>query len=279
MMDARLAEFAAFAAQPDAELSLCHGALLFATDEYPNLNVAQHEQRLQDLGAEATLHVPQHLQPEHRINALNDFLFNRKSFRGNRDNYYDPRNSYLNDVLDRGLGIPISLAVVYMEVSRQVGLGMAGIGLPGHFMCKCTEPGCDLFIDVFNGGRTMVAEECLTVASQISDKWLTPAACEHFLRPISVRRILFRMLLNLKGIFVQSNQLDRAIRIADRLLLLVPSADDELRDRGLLQLRKGDERRAAKDLSAYLQSQPAAADADSIRRTLHQIATRGHRLN
>lgn len=274
--------FAALAARPDAEIDLVEAALLLAAEEYANLDT-RHYRRLIDRlcdGArarvgEAAIGARGGLGPGEVVAALNRYLFEECGFRGNRDAYYDPRNSFLNEVLDRRLGIPITLALLYIEVGRRVGLPLVGIGFPGHFLVGCDAPDGRLLIDPFEGGRLLTDMDCVALLARLHGRPVPLA--RHYLAPIGARAFLLRMLSNLKAIYLGREDLCRALAAVERILLVTPDAIEERRDRGLLHLRREAFSLAASDLEAYLQARPEAQDRDQIARylvTIRQILAR-----
>jgi len=207
--------------------------------------------------------------PPAALRRLNLYLFEEQGFRGNTEEYYDPRNSFLNDVLDRRTGIPITLSVVYMELGRRLGLTIRGIGLPGHFIVEWKGDREQLFIDPFNRGVILDARDCQALAARATGRAieLRPA---HF-RPVGKRQILARMLLNLKGIWFSRKEWGRALAVVERLLLIDPAAPGEVRDRGIVHARLGTWVAAVRDLEAYLRARPEAPDAESVRHHLRAV--------
>jgi regulator of sirC expression with transglutaminase-like and TPR domain len=256
---------------------LDEAALAVASEEYPALDVDSYLARLDALGAL----VRQREKPTHRaattLKAVRDVLFQEMGFRGNEQSYYDPRNSYLNEVLERRLGIPISLSVLFMEVARRAGLALEGVGFPGHFLVKLRpEVGPEIFIDPYNGGELLSSDECLArFKSGVQGREFDP----RWLQGVHPRQILGRMLHNLKRIYVEQGDDVRAFWVIDRLLLLAPDATDELRDRGLVSARLGLKPAAARDLATYLERVPTATDAAEIRELLSTLKARPAMLN
>jgi len=269
------ARFKALIERPD--LPLDEAALAIAAEEYPSLDVAAYLARLDALGALVRQREPEPHRVATTLRAVRDILFEEVGFRGNEEAYYDPRNSYLNEVLDRKLGIPISLSVLFIEVGRRAGLALQGVGFPGHFMAKLhPEVGPEVFIDAYNGGELLSKDECVA-------RFKTGAAGREFdprwLQGVSSRQILGRMLHNLKKIYVEQGDDVRAYWVIDRLLILAPDAADEIRDRGLVSARLGLKPAAARDLEAYLALQPTASDAGEIRELLETLRSSPAFLN
>jgi regulator of sirC expression with transglutaminase-like and TPR domain len=265
--DAR-ARFAALVAAPDEALDLGYAALWLAAEEYPGLDVEAYASRFDTLaGAVAARPLPAP-PPLGRLLALNAHLFDELGFHGNTEDYYDPRNSFLNEVLDRRTGIPITLAVVHLEVGWRLGLPLQGVGMPGHFLVGYYPPGePPRYIDVFAGGAILTRDECAARLSAQLGGFVPRAA--HF-APVGKRQILLRMLTNLKHIYAQQGEWERALAAIERLLLLQPDALAELRDRGLVHLHRGDLRACRRDLRRYLELAPQAPDAAAVEQHLAQ---------
>jgi regulator of sirC expression with transglutaminase-like and TPR domain len=204
------------------------------------------------------------------IQTLNEYLFTELGFRGNTDNYYDPDNSYLNRVLERRTGIPITLSVIYLELAKQIGFPMVGIGMPGHFLIRPEFEGAGIFVDAFHQGEVLFREDCEVRLQQIYQQ---PVKLEpRFLNPLSNRQILARMLANLKFIYINQQQFTKALEIIELILILFPRNPRELRDRGLLYYQTGKFNQAHQDLSSYLKIIPHAEDAHTIRQLLEKIS-------
>jgi regulator of sirC expression with transglutaminase-like and TPR domain len=239
-------------------------ALLIARIEYPTLDVRPYLNQLDTLGREAALRVAA-APVELRVQALNRLLFDELHFTGNNETYADPRNSFLNEVLDRRTGIPISLAVVYMEVARRAGLQVEGVNFPGHFLVRCQ----GLIIDAFHRGAILSEDACrvLLRRHEGDDAMLEP----HLEGHASKRQILARMLVNLKQIYVQMNSFPQARDITRLLLAIDPTATHELRDRGLLAYHLNDYSSALKDLQAYLDAARTKPVDDEERKDQERI--------
>jgi regulator of sirC expression with transglutaminase-like and TPR domain len=233
-------------------------ALLFARIEYPTLDVRPYLNQLDLLGREACLRIA--ASPEsQRVQALNQLLFEELRFTGNTEHYGDPRNSFLNEVLERRTGIPISLAVVYMEVARRAGLQAEGVNFPGHFLVRCQ----GLIVDAFHGGAILSEDACRVLLRRHEGD---EAALEpHLTGHASKRQILARMLVNLKRIYVQMNSFPQAREITGLLLSIDPTAMHELRDRGLLAYHLNDFSSALRDLQTYLALSPSKPADDAAR--------------
>lgn len=250
----------------DERIDLVRAALAVAQTEYPELDVEIYCARIQDLAQRVKRLVPDIGDPSESMAALNRVLFEEEAFRGNTDDYYDPRNSFLNDVLDRKLGIPITLAVVYMEVARRVGFPLVGVGMPGHFLLKHYDvEGRETLIDPFDKGGILSTRDCQRRLDEIygGEMPLQP----EFLSAVSRRQILVRMLNNLKSIYLSSRNFRKALPILDLVVAIYPRSPEEVKQRALLRWSLGQHRGALADLEDYLKMSPDASDADEIRQT------------
>lgn len=248
--------------------ALAPAALAIAGVEYPALDPAPYLQRLERMGEAAAGRLQRHQGTgAHALVAtLNAYLYEELGFSGNRQHYDDPRNSFLNEVFDRRIGIPISLAVVYLEIGRRAGLRLEGVNFPGHFLVRApAEPAGsddDLIIDPFHSGALLSEVDCRHLLRQhVGDE----AAFDRGLLATATRQqIVVRMLVNLKRLYVRMRSFPQARAIADLLLAVDPSALAELRDRGLLAYHMEDFAAALKDLEAYLRLMPRGDAADEI---------------
>lgn len=239
--------FAAIAELPDERIDLAEAALWIAAEEQPGLDPALWLARLDEMAARLRPRlrsVPDELD---RVERLAGFLVDEVGLRGNAEDYYDPRNSLLNEVLARGLGIPITLALVYMEVGRRAGVPLDGVGFPGHFLLRHSLcPG--LLFDPFDGGRLLTEEDCRAMLDRLSGGTL--AFDPRLLKPAGPRHILIRMLNNLRRVYLHRGEFLRTIGALDRVLLLDPDDVGARRDRGLLSLRWGIRRGGSRISSA-----------------------------
>jgi regulator of sirC expression with transglutaminase-like and TPR domain len=262
--------------RPDAEVDLAEAALLIAGEEYPDLDVGRYLARLDELGSVLRDRAPD-AGAEAAVPALNRLLFEEQGFRGNTEDYYDPRNSFLNDVLDRRTGIPISLSTVYLEVARRGGLALEGVGLPGHFVVRVSAAAAPLLVDPFHGGAILTLEDCQRRLDRIYSGRVRLEP--DMLAPCGRKTILARMLRNLKGIYVKAGDFSRALRAAQMLLSLDPGDGEELRDRGLLFAALDCYAAAAADLEGYLARRPRCAEAPQLAARAVELRARAARLN
>jgi regulator of sirC expression with transglutaminase-like and TPR domain len=288
MKDRLVHAFAQAALSPDPDLAVA--ALMIARIEYPSLDAGPYLDQLDAIGREASRRVamaaasgtaPPKVDPDRyaKVMALNDYLFGEMRFVGNERQYEDPRNSCLNQVLDRRTGIPITLALLYMEVARRAGVPVEGVNFPGHFLLRCpARRGLryseDLIIDAFHGGallsRDLLRQRAGAARDEDAGEGYDSTAFESRLLPHATKpQILARMLLNLKGIYVRMLSFPQARDIASLLVAVDPSATSELRDRGLLAYHLKDFSSALRDLQAYLRL-TSSAKIDAEQREEHE---------
>ncbi len=264
----------------DDELPLLDTALLIARDEYPDLDAAGYAAQVDTYAAALRPQLEQDIDLPARLTAINRYLFEEIGFAGNNVQYDDPRNSYLNQVVDRKLGIPISLAVIQMEVTRRLGMPLDGISFPGHFLVRLPVDDGILVLDPYNKGRPVSADELRERASpHLGGQAPDDQQLLQILAPATHRMILMRMLRNLKGLYLERGDWERVARSADRLLKLSPDTAEALRDRGLAYREMGYAKGAREDLARYLQLLPEAEDLDAVRTALIELGSGNARLN
>jgi len=225
--------FAEVMNRPENRLDLGRAALLIASEEYPGLDILRYVAKLEAMAAAVRREIEGTDDPVVKIDHLNRYLFLERGFRGNSQEYYDPRNSFLNDVLDRRLGIPITVSIVYMEVGRRVGMPLRGVGMPGHFIVKYASPDGDIYIDPFNKGRVLSREACEELIEQVYGEPVPFQ--ETFLATVTKKQILARMLMNLKAIYIHTKDYLKALSVVERLLIIEPDAEQEVKDRAALR--------------------------------------------
>ena len=267
------------AASSDTSGNLAQAALLIARIEYPRLDPEPYLAMLDSMGEAARCAIERHSEdtgdttPASCVQALNTYLFEDLGFVGNRKQYEDPRNSCLNEVLERRTGIPITISVVYMEVARRAGLPVDGVNFPGHFLVRCCEGkprvGAGLIIDPFHGGTLLTEHECrLLLQRHVGDEL---AFSKSLLASATRSQVVSRMLLNLKRLYVHMRSFPQAREVTEMLLALTPSALNELRDRGLLAYHLNDFTAALRDLQAYLKLASMSELDDDSREEQEQI--------
>lgn len=256
--------FAQLISQPDEVIPLAEAALLIAAETDPTVDVDRYLEQLNNLAEQARVTVMAASDAPGRIERLNHFLFVEKGFVGNRESYYDPRNSFLNHVLDRRTGIPITLSLVYIEVAQRLGLPVRGVGFPGHFLTKYVgEP--EIIIDAYFG-QILSEAECKDRLKAVLGRGAT--FNRSYLKTASAKEILGRMLANLKQIYVQGNDLTSALSCVDRMLLLTPDSPREVRDRGLIYEQLECYGAAMADLERFLKLAPDDDSIDVVRASL-----------
>ena len=282
-MSAALQAFAEVLARDDVR-DLGRACLLIAQDAYPSLDVERYMGQIESMALRLRARLGEG-GPEEKVVALNEFLFEDLGYWGNTDDYYDPRNSYLNEVIDRKTGIPITLSILYMELGRRIGLLLDGISFPGHFLVRLRVRGGALILDPFAGGapqsETALRERLQRVIPEgaAPDVSVAELPMDQFLEPATNRQILARVLRNLKGIYSETGKPERLLEVLNRMLVVSPDAAAELRDRGYVYQRLECWRPALKDLTDYLDRDPEAADVDEVRAALVELTVRCARLN
>lgn len=266
---------------PDEDVSLAEGALWIAAGEYPGLAVDTYLAQLDDMAGKLRSRLRADVATAEKLLALNHYLFTELGFCGNSADYYDPRNSFLNEVLERRLGIPITLGVVYIEIGRRIGLGLHGVSFPGHFLVKCALRDGVVVLDPYSAGVSLGVDELqqrLRSAGSTTD--VDDAILSHLLSAATNKEVLARMLRNLKGVYGQQSDWLRALSASERLIALTPEdAGEEYRDRGGIYLKLECFRAALGDFGTYLKQCPGAPDAESVRAQITDLATRVARLN
>ena len=272
-----LAYFAALVAEDDG-FALVEAAICVAQDEHPAVDPQSVIGEIDRLAARLQARLPVDAPPLRRLRALNRFFFVELGFAGNVNNYYDRRNSYLHEVLATRRGIPITLALLFIEMAGQLGLDAAGVCFPGHFLVKLRMPQGEVVIDPVNG-RSLSRDEL--------DERLVPYRARHglegdfetplglFLQAAPPRDVLARLLFNLKEIHRTAEDWVRLLAVQQRLVLLLPDAAEEQRDRGLAWAELGRPAEAADDLAAYLAARPMADDAAALRERLAELRRDG----
>jgi len=265
-------EFRQAVERPEDGIDLGRVALTIALADYPDLDIAGYIRRIDALAMDVSQRAGAHADVFRSIAALNFVLFKEQGFRGNRDDYYDPKNSFLNDVIDRKRGLPITLSILYMEVGRRIGLVVDGVGFPGHFLVKAKSEGEDIIIDPFNAGDVKSYEELQSLLDQLygGKVRLQP----EFLAALPKKQILKRMLGNLKAVYGRRDEWLKMLAVLDRLIILDSGSAQDVRDRGAVYLRLECYGQAKDDFETYLRLAPEAKDASAIREQLVDLAKR-----
>ena len=251
----------------DERIDLLRSALTFARIEDPQLDIEHYVRHVDGLATRVAEKIQDPDDPPQVIAALNDVLFREEMFCGNTVDYYNPRNSFLHDVLDRRLGIPITLAVVYMEVARRVSFQLFGVGMPGHFLLKHYDvDGHSILIDAFERGSIVTEDDCRQKLDSIYSGQV--ALQPEFLLPVTRRQMLTRMLNNLRSIYLAQRDFRRAVQVVDLILVIYPRSPEDMKQRAVLRYNLNDFRGALSDFEEYVRMSPDASDVEEIRQTV-----------
>jgi regulator of sirC expression with transglutaminase-like and TPR domain len=264
---------------PDESIDLVQGALLIAAEEYPQLDIDAYAAKLEALGATLKHRLRADIGRRDAILALNRYLFTELAFRGATEDYYDPRNSFLNDVLDRRIGIPITLAIVYIDIGRRIGLPLEGVSFPGHFLVRCPLRDGTVVLDPYYKGISLGIDDLQKRLAPPQGEPPKRAEVAALLTAASAREILSRLLRNLRGIYLHYQQLPQALSATSRILALSPGNAPEWRERAALHLKLECFRAALSDFQNYLALAPEAEDAEITRARIVDLQRTCARLN
>jgi regulator of sirC expression with transglutaminase-like and TPR domain len=287
-MTVRLDPFAELLSRDDGGIELARACLQIAEDAYPGLDVDGYVGEIERFAKRLRARLAPGTAAEDRIIALNEFLFGDLGFSGNADDYYDPRNSYLNEVIDRRKGIPITLAVLYIEIGRRIELPVQGVSFPGHFLVRLPMRGGTLVLDPFSGGVPQAEAELRERLKRVIPRVagantggvpVSELPLDQFLEPASNRQILARLLRNLKGVYREKDKPERLLEVLNRMIIVAPESAAERRDRGYVYHRLECWRPALQDLADYLEREPDAADLEEVRSRVVELSQRCARLN
>jgi regulator of sirC expression with transglutaminase-like and TPR domain len=275
-------EFRDYARASDDRLDLLTGALLIARDAHPGLDLSAERARLDELAQPLKNHGLSRMPPTVQARLLSDYLYVVRGFHGAKDDFYDPRNSFLNDVLDRKTGIPITLAVVYIEVARRLGVDALGVGFPGHFLVRLGGPWGDpsvmrnepVIVDPFHHGRLLDEKALNELLKRANVR--APLSSE-MLEPARTRHVVARMLMNLRGIYAGRGDTARLLVVLDRLIDLLPDLTNELLERAALYEQLGAPAAALGDFRKYLEIDPSGEGAQRARQAVLRLEQRAER--
>jgi regulator of sirC expression with transglutaminase-like and TPR domain len=263
------ARFADAVQKPEPEIDLASAALLIAAEEYPQLAPEPYLRRLDELAERARDRLWDETAPIVMVQEVSRVLFEEEGFRGNRMEYYDPRNSFLNDVMDRRMGIPITLSIIYLEVGWRLGIPLHGVNFPGHFLVRYAGEAVQLLVDPFQSGMVRFDDEAQDLLDHVygGSERMQP----DFLRIADRRDMLVRLLGNLKGNYLNRRDDVRALSAIERILIVRPESADDERDRGIVLTRLGRHGEAAVALQRYLELVPDAPDTARVQLLLDQL--------
>jgi len=258
----------------ERDLELGRAVLFIAQEEYPQLPVERYMMRFDALAEAAKDRLDNETAAPVVLRELIHTLYEREGFRGNTESYHDPRNSLLNDVLDRRLGIPMTLGIVMLEVGWRLDLPLEGVNFPGRFLVRYKGATEHLLVDPFDGGRIRFEDEAQELLDKVYGGMVRMQ--NQFLRLATKRDMIHRLLVDLKGLYVNVHDDERALRTIEHLLLLRPDSPGERRDRGMLLVKLGRASEAMEQLQEYLDYAPQAADASRVRSLLERLERDGH---
>ena len=277
-MNAQLDHFAQFVSRE--QFNLAEASLMLAQDIYPKVDIPAYLGRLDEIAVAIKKRIASDAFAEQKVRALNYYLFNELRFSGNIDDYYDPRNNYLNEVLERRVGIPITLSILYLEIGKRLGLNLKGVSFPGHFLVKLSVKRGQLVLDPFTGGEAQSESDLRQRLAQVLPSGKAgQAQLDPYLEAATPRQIIARVLRNLKNIYMQAGKLEQTLAVMHRMLLVMPESVEELRDRGLVYQQLECFRPALSDLQNYLRRRPQAPDAAEIREKILELRQAATRLN
>ena len=248
--------------QGDDQINLAKAALMVAREEYPQLPEERYLGQLDVLAEETRDRLDDENAHLVILQELLGTLYNRHEFRGNKEAYYDPRNSFLNDVIDGRLGIPLTLGMVVLEVGWRLGLPLEGVNFPGHFLVRFKGDAIDLLIDPYDGGAVRFEDEAQELLDRVYGGMVQTR--ESFLKASTKREMLVRLLVNLKSIYLNVRDHGRALAAVERIQMIRPIAPGEIRDKGVILARLGRRDEALGQLEAYLNVAPGASDTERI---------------
>jgi regulator of sirC expression with transglutaminase-like and TPR domain len=274
-----VARFREVVDSPDEKIDLARAALLIAKNVCQDLDVERYLLRIEQMGRELAAQLPEPCDETERILALNHYMFEEQGFGPNVEDYYDVRNSFLHEVIERRVGIPISLSILYMQLGRSIGLELHGVTFPGHFLVKCKVGEGTVVLDPYGGGIPVSVQDLQRRVRDARGGEVSRASVAGMLVAARKKDILVRMLRNLKAIYLEKRDHDHALSIMGWIILLAPDDAAETRERGLLFQELECFRAALEDLERYLQLAPAAPDADEVRRRVVGLRLAASRLN
>lgn len=272
-------DYFSFLVKEDDSIPLFEAALAIAQDIDPHLDLAATQEEVDTLAATLQRRLAPDASSIQKLRLLNHFFYRELGFAGNVNNYYDPDNSYLHRVIDTRRGIPISLAVLYMELAQQIGLNIKGISFPGHFLMKLSVQAGEIVLDPFNGASLSREELEERLEPFFEREDMSEVPLSYYLQTADSRQILVRMLRNLKMLFMEHERWHRVLGVQQRLIILLPDDIIERRERGLAYANLDCPQAALQDIEAYLTERPYAPDASMLRSKLPELREASKRLN
>ena len=227
--------------------------------EYPELNITDYIEKINQIGNSLKLKIDDVENPIYLISMLSEHIFENYGFSGDEQNYYDPRNNFLNTVIDKKSGIPITLSIVYTEIARYIGLDLKIVGFPGHVIVKYND---EIILDPFYRGRLLTIEDLEEILHRNFGEDVE--MIDEYLDEATEEQILTRLLRNLKNAYTQSFAYDKAMKCANMILGIEPESPEEIRDKGILEERLLHYDKALPLLNKYIEMQPEAEDVDFI---------------
>jgi regulator of sirC expression with transglutaminase-like and TPR domain len=279
-MDLRMsARLTALLERPEDSICLAEAALLVAEGQYPGLDLEDYLGRIDGYARELQERLGDDAGPTARLGALNQYLFQELGFAPDTDNYYDPRNSFLNDVLERRRGIPLSLSILYIAVGRRLGLDLRGVSFPGHFLVKCAVDGGVVVLDPYYRGLSLSLEDLQKRLREVRGGEVSRAIVSEMLVSAAPREVMVRMLRNLKSIYLKAQRFNDALAVLEWIVPLAPAEHEEVRDRGIVYQELECFRAALADFERYVAREPKAPDAEAIRGRIVEMQKRAAQLN
>lgn len=279
MIKPALKRFEHLVSGADENISLVDGALLIASNEYPELDIPVYRRHLESMAQELQAHAAGCGNAVDMIDTVNRYLFEDQGFAGNLAGFNDPRNSFLNDVLDRKLGIPLTLSILYMEMGTRIGLDVRGIAFPGHFLVKVVLEGEEVVLDPFSRGLVLDREELHQRLRHFPDSYRSDGKLDQLLKPAGHRDILLRMLRNLKNVYFEAEDYEHTLEMVNFMLVLAPDNVGEIRDRAFIHDQLDCFRAAIDDYHRYLMLSPGADDISYIQSRLSDLKQSAGRLH
>ena len=265
--------------QPQANWDLCHAALLIAAQIQPDLDIRSYQRKLDEMIAEIHSRIGEAMDEHARIQQLNTYFYSELGFAGDKQDYYLPDNSLLNQVIDRRRGIPITLAVIYLKLAEAIGLDAYGIGFPGHYLIGVHAEDNDIILDPFDQGRVLDHHQLRNMLQQLTHAQADEVVLEKNLLPASKSESVVRMLRNLKQIYIEAQKVELSLACIEMILSIIPAAPDELRDRGMIYQHIEYTQGAISDLTHYLQLVPDAEERNVIEALLESLQTQHKSLH